>query len=237
MPPRPSIGWSGGSRKAAPARRRRRSATRCRHSTCPTSTAASSALTSSPHAVRSRLRSIAATGARSAASASTRWCARTQQVASTGGQIVAVMPERQQFVSDLRATAKAPFLVLTDMDNGYAMSLGLAIWVGDEMQKIIAERHRLPEYQGNDTWTLPNSGDLRGRPGRPYQGAVCRSRLPQADGDRGSARRHAVLNARRRAISAIVKKQHGPLLSKGPCLGVVTVRSVSASCPPSKCSR
>ena len=65
------------------------------------------------------------------------------------------MPERQQFVSDLRATAKAPFLVLTDMDNGYAMSLGLAIWVGDEMQKIIAERHRLPEYQGNDTWTLP----------------------------------------------------------------------------------
>ena len=78
-----------------------------------------------------------------------------EQVASTGGQIVAVMPERQQFVSDLRATSKAPFLVLTDMDNGYAMSLGLAIWVGDEMQKIIAERHQLPEYQGNDTWTVP----------------------------------------------------------------------------------
>jgi peroxiredoxin len=78
-----------------------------------------------------------------------------EQVTSIGGQIVAVMPERQQFVSDLRATSKAPFLVLTDMDNGYAMSLGLAIWVGDEMQKIIAERHRLPEYQGNDTWMLP----------------------------------------------------------------------------------
>ena len=67
-----------------------------------------------------------------------------EQVASTGGQIVAVMPERQQFVSDLRATSNAPFLVLTDMDNGYAMSLGLAIWVGDEMQKIIAHRHDLP---------------------------------------------------------------------------------------------
>ena len=78
-----------------------------------------------------------------------------EQVASIGGQIVAVMPERQQFVSDLRATSKAPFLVLTDMDNGYAMSLGLAIWVGDEMQKIIAERHDLPEYQGNDTWMVP----------------------------------------------------------------------------------
>jgi peroxiredoxin len=78
-----------------------------------------------------------------------------EQVADIGGQIVAVMPEREQFVSDLRATSKAPFLVLTDMDNGYAMSLGLAIWVGDEMQKIIAERHNLANYQGNDTWTLP----------------------------------------------------------------------------------
>lgn len=77
------------------------------------------------------------------------------QIASEGGQIVAVMPERQQFVSDLRSTAKAPFLVLTDMDNGYAMSLGLAIWVGDEMQKIIAERHDIAEYQGNDAWVLP----------------------------------------------------------------------------------
>src|SRR5262245_25431724 len=78
-----------------------------------------------------------------------------EQVVATGGQIVAVMPEREQFVSDLRATSKAPFLVLTDMDNGYAMSLGLAIWIGDEMQKIISERHDLARYQGNDTWMLP----------------------------------------------------------------------------------
>ena len=77
------------------------------------------------------------------------------QISSEGGQIVAVMPDRQQFVSDLRSTSRAPFLVLTDMDNGYAMSLGLAIWVGDEMQKIIAERHDLTEYQGNATWVLP----------------------------------------------------------------------------------
>jgi peroxiredoxin len=77
------------------------------------------------------------------------------EVSSTGGQIVAVMPERQQFVSDLRATAQAPFLVLTDMDNGYAMSLGLAVWVGDEMREIISQRHDLPAYQGNDTWVVP----------------------------------------------------------------------------------
>jgi peroxiredoxin len=77
------------------------------------------------------------------------------QISSEGGQIVAVMPDRQQFVADLKSTAKAPFLVLTDMDNGYAMSLNLAIWVGTELQKIIAERHDLPSYQGNDAWVLP----------------------------------------------------------------------------------
>jgi peroxiredoxin len=77
------------------------------------------------------------------------------EVSSTGGQIVAVMPERQQFISDLRSTSKAPFLVLTDMDNGYAMSLGLAIWLGDELQKIISHRHDLAKYQGNDTWVVP----------------------------------------------------------------------------------
>jgi peroxiredoxin len=78
-----------------------------------------------------------------------------EQVSAQGGQIVAVMPDRQQFVSDLKSTSKAPFLVLTDMDNGYAMSLNLAVWVGTELQKIIAERHDLPRYQGNDSWILP----------------------------------------------------------------------------------
>ena len=77
------------------------------------------------------------------------------QIASEGGQVVAVMPDRQQFVSDLKAISRAPFLVLTDMDNGYAMSLNLAIWVGEELRKIISERHDIPKYQGNDSWILP----------------------------------------------------------------------------------
>jgi peroxiredoxin len=77
------------------------------------------------------------------------------EVSSIGGQIVAIMPEREQFVSDLRATSKAPFPVLTDMDNGYAMSLGLAVWLGDEIPKFIAHRHDIARYQGNDAWVVP----------------------------------------------------------------------------------
>jgi peroxiredoxin len=42
------------------------------------------------------------------------------------------------------------------MDNGYAMALNLAIWVGAEMQEYMTKIGRiLPEYQGNDGWVLP----------------------------------------------------------------------------------
>src|SRR5215207_9104671 len=43
-----------------------------------------------------------------------------------GGQIVAVTPERQKFIRQLKDWAGAPFPILTDMDNAYAMTLGLA---------------------------------------------------------------------------------------------------------------
>ncbi len=42
------------------------------------------------------------------------------------------------------------------MDNGYALSLNLAIWVGAEVQELMASAGRdLPRYQGNDAWMLP----------------------------------------------------------------------------------
>jgi len=73
-----------------------------------------------------------------------------------GGQIVAITPERQQFAAKLKSEAQAPFRVLTDMDNGYALSLNLAFWVGEEMKSFVAGAGReLPEYQGNDAWMLP----------------------------------------------------------------------------------
>jgi peroxiredoxin len=73
-----------------------------------------------------------------------------------GGQIAAILPERRQFASELRAEAKVPFPILLDMDNGYAMSLNLAIWVGEEMKQMMAQSGwNLPTYQGNDAWMLP----------------------------------------------------------------------------------
>jgi peroxiredoxin len=79
-----------------------------------------------------------------------------REIAPDGGQIIAIMPERQRFAQRLKTEAKATFPVLADMDNGYAMSLNLVFWVGSELERLIAERGRdIPSYQGNESWMLP----------------------------------------------------------------------------------
>jgi len=88
---------------------------------------------------------------------STRALAEAQEnVAAEGAKIVAIMPDREQFTAALKEDSKAEFPILTDIDNGYAMSLNLVVWVGDEMTRMMQGQGRaLPAYQGNETWTLP----------------------------------------------------------------------------------
>jgi peroxiredoxin len=78
------------------------------------------------------------------------------EISGTGGQLAAVMPERQAFAAEFKRNAASPFPVLTDVDNGYALSLNLAIWIGPDLKDLLSSFGRLlPEYQGNDTWILP----------------------------------------------------------------------------------
>jgi peroxiredoxin len=78
------------------------------------------------------------------------------QLEGEGRGIVAITPDRQKFAASLKAGAKAPFPVLTDIDSGYAMSLGLAIWVGAEMAALMAKAGRNPAAsQGTADWLLP----------------------------------------------------------------------------------
>lgn len=66
------------------------------------------------------------------------------------------MPERQQFAAGFKFDASLHYPVLTDIDNGYVLSLNLAIWVGAELQQLMAASGRdLPRYQGNEAWFLP----------------------------------------------------------------------------------
>jgi len=79
-----------------------------------------------------------------------------ERARADGGQIAAILPERRQFAAALRSDAKVPFPILLDMDNGYAMSLNLAVWVGEEMKEMIAAAGwDIPAYQGNAAWMLP----------------------------------------------------------------------------------
>ena len=79
-----------------------------------------------------------------------------KEIEREGSQIVAIMPDRQQFTEEFKAELKARFPILTDMDNGYALSLNLLIWVGAEMERMIsAAGWDIPSYQGNTSWMLP----------------------------------------------------------------------------------
>jgi len=78
-----------------------------------------------------------------------------RELPASGGQIVAIMPDLQKFVAELKSQSNVPFPILTDMDNGYALSLNLTIWVGAEVQKMMEGRRDLPTFQGNSSWMLP----------------------------------------------------------------------------------
>ena len=66
------------------------------------------------------------------------------------------MPDRQQFAAEFKADSGAPFPVLTDLDNAYALLLNLAIWMGAELETMIAAAgFDVAKYQGNDSWMVP----------------------------------------------------------------------------------
>jgi len=78
------------------------------------------------------------------------------EVARAGAGIVAIVPDRQAFAAKLKAEANASFPILTDVDNGYALSLGLLFWVGEDMRREMLARGADPaQSQGNDSWFVP----------------------------------------------------------------------------------
>ena len=76
------------------------------------------------------------------------------RIRALGAQTVAIMPETQAYAAKFKSEAHAPFPVLTDLDNGYALSLNLAIWLGAEIQRLLSY-HDMASFHGNDGWVLP----------------------------------------------------------------------------------
>ena len=76
------------------------------------------------------------------------------RIKALGAQTVAIMPETQAYAEKFKADAAAPFPVLTDLDNGYALSLNLAIWLDTEIQRLLSYQD-MANFHGNDGWMLP----------------------------------------------------------------------------------
>ncbi len=71
-------------------------------------------------------------------------------------QIVAISAETQQFTRQIKAESGANFPFLTDLGNGYALSLNLATWVDDAMAGLIAQAGwDVPAFQAAAGWLLP----------------------------------------------------------------------------------
>jgi len=78
-----------------------------------------------------------------------------KELAEGEGQIIGIMPDLQKFVVELKKQSNVPFRILSDMNNGYALSLNLTIWVGTELQRMLQNRVNIPAFQGNSSWMLP----------------------------------------------------------------------------------
>jgi peroxiredoxin len=92
--------------------------------------------------------------------------------AARGAQVVSVMPERAAYTSKVRSLTKETVTVLSDIDNGYALALGIVIWLGKNVEGLYREFGLdIERYQGNGAWFVPipatfvigRDGRVRGR--------------------------------------------------------------------------
>jgi peroxiredoxin len=78
------------------------------------------------------------------------------EVRALGARLVSIMPDTATYTDDYARQNRLPFPILSDMDLGYSLSLGLVFWVGPEIQRLYSELGvELERYQGNGGHFLP----------------------------------------------------------------------------------
>lgn len=78
------------------------------------------------------------------------------EIRRLGAQVVSIMPDTATFTGDYATQNRLPFPILSDMDLGYSLSLGLVFWVGDAIQRLYQSVGvDLERYQGNGAHFLP----------------------------------------------------------------------------------
>jgi peroxiredoxin len=78
------------------------------------------------------------------------------EIERLGARVVSIMPDSARFTDAYITNNDLPFPVLSDIDLGYSLSLGLIFWVGAEIQKLYLEVGvELEKYHGNQAYFLP----------------------------------------------------------------------------------
>jgi peroxiredoxin len=119
-----------------------------------------------------------------------------EALAGLGARVVSIMPDRQPYTKQVAATLRHAVTILSDMDNDYALSLGLAMWLGKSVRDLMIEDGlNLPAYHGSNAWVLPLPATFvvgpNGRVAARYVNPDFRERMEVAD----------VLEALRREVS------------------------------------
>ncbi|NWG70500.1 MAG: AhpC/TSA family protein [Parvularculaceae bacterium] len=125
------------------------------------------------------------------------WCAYCQTTAvalgevadaaaERGARIVAITPEHRKFSQRLAQDSGGRVSLLTDVDNAYALTLNLAIWIDDDMAKLTLSAGRdVPSYNVGADWLLPIPAtfvvDKRGLIVARYVNADYRTRMEVDD--------------------------------------------------------
>lgn len=79
-----------------------------------------------------------------------------EEITAAGAVMVSIIPDRQQFAGPLHALTLGKIQILTDVDNGYALSLGLVMWIGEHLKALMKGRgYHLETFHGSDGWFIP----------------------------------------------------------------------------------
>jgi peroxiredoxin len=90
------------------------------------------------------------------------------RIRKLGARVVSIMPDSATFTAGYAEQNDLPFPVLSDIDLGYSLSLGLIFWVGAEVQRLYKDVGiDLEKYHGNASYLLPMAAKfIVGRDGR-----------------------------------------------------------------------
>ena len=78
------------------------------------------------------------------------------EIERLGAHVVSIMPDAASFTGGYVAQNELPFPVLSDIDLGYSLSLGMIFWVGAEIQRLYQDVGvELERYHGNGGYFLP----------------------------------------------------------------------------------